>query len=150
MNVRGPTPHQHVAPAALPCTLPACRANPGIPGAKLGPRDVAYMAALKKISAAAATSQEPINATTELAAACASAEAAGAAPDGGAMSGVWEQLLGVLRIAAGRGLKPADGPVYVEALVQVVPPSAGGLANQAPFALQVHLPLGDSCQEAGR
>lgn len=100
----------------LSSLLPAVPAVVFAGGAKLGPKEQAYVAAVKRLNEAAAAKQ-PINAVSTFGAACEQYEDKQPTT---LMSSCWKLLGDILSKAQARGLSPADQPqLYIEALIQV-------------------------------
>ncbi len=95
----------------------AAGALTSFPGsARVGSKEAAYIAATKKLNAAAAR-HERLNAVAEFGAVCAQTEDKGGSET--SMSSCWALLADVVGAAESAGLRPADGVAYVDALVQV-------------------------------
>lgn len=85
-------------------------------GAKLGPKEQAYVAAVKQLNVAAAAKQ-PVDPVSTLGAACEKYEDKSKETP---MSSCWRLLGDILAGAQSRRLNPVDQPQqYIEALIQV-------------------------------
>jgi hypothetical protein len=105
------TVHTRLSPS-----YPAAPAVVFAGGAKLGPKEQAYVAAVKRLNEAVAAKQ-PVNSIATFGAACEQYEDKQPTT---LMSSCWKLLGDILSKAQARGLSPADQPqLYIEALIQV-------------------------------